>query len=108
METVVLTAAPRESKGSPEMRRLRREGIVPGNIYGAGVEGSIPVQFVRREIEPLINRVAVQVDAAGGKPREEIDFIIRLDDREFKTRLGELQRDVISRDFSHLDFIIKG
>lgn len=108
METVVLIAEPREATGSPENRRLRNEGYVPANIYGPGIEGSVSVQFVRREIEPVITRVATIIDAEGKNPREEIEFIVKLGDKEYKTRLGELQRDVITRNFSHLDFIVKG
>ena len=108
METVVLNAESREATGSPENRRLRTKGYVLGNIYGSGIEGSILVQFVRRDIEPLITRVASEIDANGKKPREEMEFIVKLGDKEYKTRLGELQRDVISRQFSHLDLIVKG
>jgi ribosomal protein L25 (general stress protein Ctc) len=108
METVVLNAEPREAVNSPENRRLRKKGLVPANIYGAGIEGSVLVQFVRREIEPLITRVATAIDAEGKNPREEIEFIVKLGDKEYKTRLGELQRDVIRREFTHLDFIVKG
>lgn len=108
METVVLNAEPREAAGSPENRRLRKKGYVLGNIYGTGIEGSIAVQFVRREVEPLMTRVAKEVDSEGKNPREEIEFIVKLGEKEYKTRLGELQRNVISREFSHLDFIVKG
>ena len=36
----VLQAAKRERLGTAECRRLRREGLVPGNLYGHG-EGAV-------------------------------------------------------------------
>ena len=36
-ERTLLTLGPREERGSRANRRLRREGLVPGVIYGAGV-----------------------------------------------------------------------
>ena len=40
--TTALTVAPREPDGSRGARRLRREGMVPGVVYGGGED---PVTF---------------------------------------------------------------
>ncbi len=107
METIVLNAAPRTDTGSPESRRLRREGVLPGNIFGKGIDGSIPVQFDRREVEGVITKAATQIDADGKNPREEIDFVLNFEGKEYRASLGEIQREVISRRFSHVEFIVK-
>lgn len=107
METIVLNAAPRTDIGSPTSRRMRREGILPGNIFGKGIEGSIPVQFDRREVEGVITKVATQIDADGKKPREEIEFVLNYEGTEYRASLGEVQREVISRQFSHIEFIVR-
>ncbi|MCD6118992.1 hypothetical protein J7K50_04035 [bacterium] len=107
MEKIVLNAEPRESSGSPEVGRVRKEGILPGNIYGRGIDGSIPLSFQRSEVESIINRVAAMVDADGGNPRDEMEFVIRVGEDEYSARLGELQRDIITRDYSHIEFIVR-
>ena len=35
-------------------KRLRREGFVTGNVFGKTLEGSVPVQFPKKEIEQLL------------------------------------------------------
>lgn len=107
METIVLEAEPRTAEGSPVARRMRAGGYIPGNVYGPGIEGSILVKFIRIVAEPAITRAANETKLAGKNPREEMEFAIKLSGKEYKARLGEVQRDVISRKFTHLDFIVK-
>ena len=107
METVVLEAVRREERGSAEMRRLRKEGKLPGNIYGQGIEGSIPVIFAHHEVSATINRAAKNLADEGKAPREFLEFTVKLPDAEFRTRLGEVQRDIITREFAHLEFITR-
>ena len=107
METIELNAAPRTAMGSPESRRLRRDGVLPGNIYGKGIEGSIPVQFDRREASTVITKVATIIDAEGKNPREEIEFVLKFEGKEYRASLGEVQREVITREFSHVEFIVR-
>lgn len=35
-------------------KKLRREGFVTGNVFGKSIEGSIPLQFPKAEIEQLL------------------------------------------------------
>ncbi len=55
METLELRATPREVIGGKQIKALRREDVVPGIIYGHGIE-PIAVQFDSREIERAINQ----------------------------------------------------
>jgi large subunit ribosomal protein L25 len=48
-----LNAVPRESFGSRNSRRLRREGLVPGVVYSGGEEAR-PFQVVERDIRHLL------------------------------------------------------
>jgi len=51
-ERTKLTVAPREHLGSRESRRLRRQGIVPGVLYGSGepVAIAVPERELRRAL----------------------------------------------------------
>ena len=40
METVKLEAQAREDTGTGACRRLRRDGLVPGIVYGQGMEAA--------------------------------------------------------------------
>ncbi|MEP0815071.1 MAG: hypothetical protein HRF49_10470 [bacterium] len=107
METVVLSAEPRAAAGSSAAGRLRRAGFLPANIYGAGIEGSIPVQLSKREAESQITRAAKEYSSAGKNPKDVV-YTIKVGKDEYRAKLGEVQRDVISREFIHLDFVVSG
>lgn len=55
METLELRATPREIIGGTQVKALRREDIVPGVIYGHGID-PIAVQFNSREVEKAISQ----------------------------------------------------
>ena len=55
METLELRATPREIVGGNRVKALRREDIVPGIIYGHGID-PIAVQFDSREVEKAISQ----------------------------------------------------
>jgi large subunit ribosomal protein L25 len=56
-----LKVAPRESFGSRESRRLRRTGLVPGVVYGAGGEAR-PFQVGEREARTVLDEGAALLD----------------------------------------------
>jgi len=51
--TVELAVQPREQTGSAAARRLRRKGLVPGNIYGHG-EAAVTVSAPEEAITPMV------------------------------------------------------
>ncbi len=55
MEALELRAMPREIIGGKQVKALRREDVVPGVIYGHGID-PLPVQFNSREIEKAISQ----------------------------------------------------
>jgi large subunit ribosomal protein L25 len=69
MSTLELRAEPRSIVGK-KVRFLRRQGIVPGNVYGH--TASAAVQFAARDIEQTIHRAGktnlVTLAVAGGEP----------------------------------------
>jgi large subunit ribosomal protein L25 len=53
-DRATLKVAPRESFGSRESRRLRKEGLVPGVVYGEGGDARA-FQVVERDVRNLIS-----------------------------------------------------
>jgi large subunit ribosomal protein L25 len=55
MEALELRATPRDVIGGTQVKALRREDVVPGIIYGHGID-PIAVQFDSREVARAINQ----------------------------------------------------
>ncbi|MGD2178850.1 MAG: 50S ribosomal protein L25 [Anaerolineae bacterium] len=90
---VELAAKKRSVLGS-KVKRLRREGWVPGVIYGHDFE-SVPVQFDNYDLRHVLSQV-------GGSQLVNIK-IDGADEPEFAL-LRDVQRDVITGDLLHVDF----
>ena len=73
-ERIKLEVRPREQLGSRESRRLRREGLVPGVLYGVGSEPAsiaIPERELRRALTSAggLNAILdVVLDGQGARP----------------------------------------
>jgi large subunit ribosomal protein L25 len=89
-ESTVLTAQTREPHGSPEARRMRREGAVPGVVYGGQGE---PVSIV---VDARDLRHAL---AAGGQLIE-----LQVDGDATPVVLKEHQRHPVRGESIHVDF----
>lgn len=92
-EQVELTAEKRTALGK-QVKRLRRQGQVPGVMYGHGFD-PIPLQFEERDLRRLLSHVSgsqlVSIKVKGQKDSE-------------MTLLRDLQRDPISGALLHVDF----
>lgn len=95
MAEVVLAAEVGRPVGSRAVRRLRREGKIPGVIYGHGTD-PVPVAVVAREL-----RVALNSEAGANQ-------LLSLDTGSgtFLTLAREMQRHPVSQTVTHVDFII--
>ena len=56
MAMVELTAQPRTILGK-EVKKLRREGIIPAVLYGPGIEGTHSISLRGREIERIYTQL---------------------------------------------------
>lgn len=90
---VELEAKKRSLLGS-KVKRLRREGWVPGVMYGHGFD-AVPLRFDRYDLKHVLSRV-------GGSQLINIK-VEDADEPEFAL-LREVQRDVITGDLLHVDF----
>jgi large subunit ribosomal protein L25 len=95
MAEFVLAAETGRPKGSRAARRLRREGKIPGVIYGHGTD-PLPVAIGGREL-----RVALNGEAGANQ-------LLSLDTGSgtFLTLAREMQRHPVSQTVTHVDFII--
>lgn len=92
MEKPVLVADPRTMVGK-KVKVLRRQGLVPGVLYGSGIDG-MPIQLDAREAERLLSQVSAST---------LID--LKVGDEEHKVLVRDVQRDVIRLDLVHIDFL---
>lgn len=93
MQPLELEVSRREITGK-KVRFLRRQGIIPGNVYGHGVE-SVPVQIEAKALRQLLSRAGTTdlVLLKVGDSSEPVRVLIR-----------DVQRDPITDELLHVDF----
>ena len=94
MTEYTLKVSKRELTGSGKLNALRAQGIVPGIIYGAAVEGNINVQVSAAEIRSLLSQT------------ESDNILVKLDvdGKEVLALLKDVQRNFLTDSTTHLDF----
>ena len=95
MAEVVLTAEVGRPLGSRAVRRLRREGKVPGVIYGHGTE-PLPVAVGARELRTALN----------GEAGANQLLSLSTGTGTYLTLAREMQRHPVAQTVTHVDFVI--
>jgi large subunit ribosomal protein L25 len=95
MAEVVLAAEVGRPLGSRAVRRLRRDGKVPGVIYGHGTD-PVPVAVEARDL-----RVALTGEAGANQL-----LSLKTDTGTYLTLAREMQRHPVAQTVSHVDFVI--
>src|SRR5580658_8179770 len=95
MAEVVLAAEVGRPLGSRAVRRLRREGKIPGVIYGHGTE-PLPVAVEAREL-----RVALNGEAGANQL-----LSLETGSGTFLTLARDMQRHPVAQTVTHVDFQI--
>jgi large subunit ribosomal protein L25 len=94
-ERVKLEVQKRDARGSAEVRRLRKQGLIPGVIYGGGKDPaaiSVPERELRRALT-----------GAGGL-HAILDVVVQGDGNAARPAiLKDYQQDVISGRVAHID-----
>lgn len=93
MATATLTATPRTETGKGVARSLRRDGQIPGVIYGHAREAQ-PVVVPTRELERLLGTISA------GSTVVELD----IDGKTSRTLIREIQRHPFKKQILHIDF----
>lgn len=91
-DRTTLSVAARESFGSRATRRLRREGLVPGVVYGQGGEAR-PFQVPERELRNLLGEGHALLDLEVGEEKA-VPVVIK-----------EQQHHPLRGEVIHLDFL---
>lgn len=96
MSDLTIEVQKRERTGKGGSRESRRNGMIPGVVYGGGKE-SVPIQLDRKTFVELMNK-----KVEGENPI----FLLKLTDsgQERHAILRDLQRDPVSRMVIHIDF----
>ncbi len=92
---VKVVAERREVRGSSAARRLRRSGVVPGVVYGAGVGSPQAIAVDRHAFLTALGQHAVV-----GQLLE-----LELDGERHQVKLQAVARHPVRRDIVHLDFL---
>jgi large subunit ribosomal protein L25 len=93
MSEKVLDAAPRTGTGKGAARQTRRDGLVPGVIYGGGAE-PMPISLKFNELLKALKR---------GKFLSTL-YTIKVGDEAVKVVCKSVQRDVVRDLPTHVDF----
>jgi large subunit ribosomal protein L25 len=93
---VMLEVEPRESTGSTAGRRLRRQGRVPGNLYGLD-RPAFKVSVDPRRIDELLR--------LGSGVNTVFQLSLVGQDKTREAMIKELQRDPVTGQPVHVDFI---
>ena len=96
MDNLSLTVEPRSKVGKSAARRLRREGKVPGVVYG--IKDPTPVTINPSDLEKIFTtgagtNVILQLDVVGEKKSDRPVLV------------KDLQRDAMSDQIMHADFL---
>lgn len=75
------------------VKALRREGVLPGVLYGAGMQ-AVPIEMDGRDAGRLLDRAS----------RSTL-IELSLDGEQHTVLVRDVQRDVIRRDYLHVDFL---
>lgn len=79
--------------GKGEVKRLNREGFIPGVLYSHGE--SVPVAMERDPVRKILDKK--------GDVGTELDTYYR--GTQIKVRVMEVQRDPVSQEIKHIDLM---
>jgi len=95
MPEIVLEAQVGRVSGSRAARRLRRDGFVPGTVYGHGTE-PVSVAVEARELRTALS----------GEAGTNALLSLQADGKTYLTLARELQRHPVKGSVTHVDFVI--
>lgn len=91
-DELILMAEPREIHGK-KVKRLRREGLIPGVVYGPVIDGTMSVSVNSRDFNKFF--------MAHG---HSTIFSLKWDGGDQPVLIREVQRDPVRQDILHIDF----
>lgn len=95
MKQVELKVNERSDFGSPEARRMRREGLIPGVLYGSG-KASVPFSVEEKALRQALGH---------GHSNVILNLTFKDKSKSHAAILKEHQTDPVTGSLLHLDFI---
>ena len=87
----VLRARIREVTGK-KVKTLLKEGKIPAVLYGSGIE-NLNLEIDEKEFEKLLR-----------EKNENLEIILKVEDKEYRVLIKEVQREPIKGRIMHIDF----
>ncbi|MCB9739889.1 MAG: 50S ribosomal protein L25 [Deltaproteobacteria bacterium] len=94
MNTIAIDVRPRALTGTGVAKKIRRAGLVPGVVYGHGVEGNVNVAFDPRSVVKGLS---------GAYGRNQL-FTFEIDGKQHLAICRQVEVHPVSRKLSHVDF----
>ncbi len=94
MEDLILQAKTRESVGGLTAKRLRRQGLTPGIVYGHNESINVIVNY--HEFDMLTHVMH----------SEHAVIKLKIDKKNFDVLVKEVQRDCVTHNIIHIDFLV--
>lgn len=93
-EKIILNASTRVDVGKGASRRLRKQSIVPGILYGEGKD-PVKLSFEFKDIKKLIDKDAFYSQVS----------TLKIDGKDYQAILKDMQRNPVTDSPIHLDFM---
>jgi large subunit ribosomal protein L25 len=94
MDKVTLVVQPRDTTGSRSARRMRREGLIPGVLYGHGHDATLIA------VDPHDLRAALTTEAG---LHAVLDITVAGHKRAHKAIVKDMQHDAVKPKVTHID-----
>jgi len=94
MENLILQANLREKTGGASAKQLRKQGLTPAVIYGHDEQKSVSVNY--HDFDMLIHTMH----------SEHAMIKLKLDKDEFDVLVKDVQRDSVTHNIIHIDFLV--
>ncbi|MCX8094715.1 MAG: 50S ribosomal protein L25 [Caldisericia bacterium] len=96
MKKMPLTVYKRDTTRKSELKKLRTNSLVPGIIYGEGLNENLPISIFKKDLIKLL------------KLKREEDFLVEIEVNEDKSKYVALIKDEqyhpVTDDIIHIDF----
>jgi len=93
MEEFNISVENRTKLGSSGVRKISREGKVPGILY-QGKE-SLPIEINKDELRAIL----------AGRMEEDLVLNVNFENRQFKAKIKEVQREPLGGEILHVDLM---
>ena len=92
--TTSLQAWKRDGTKKSAAKKLRTDGFLPAVLYGSDVPEAVPIKLSLLECKKDVSKCAVGTDVN-----------LDLEGVSYRVRIQEIQRDPVSREIVHVDFM---